>query len=59
MNGNSEVFSLDNENWTLAKILRRFIWHDRIHARAIVRILQKQQSQGFIQDYKDPFCFQL
>jgi len=58
-NGNSEVFSADNESWTLAKILRRFIWHDRIHARAIVRILQKQQSQGLIQDYKDPFCFQL
>jgi len=58
-NGNSEVFSADDENWTLAKILRRFIWHDRIHARAIVRILQKQQSQGLIQDYKDPFCFQL
>jgi hypothetical protein len=58
-NGNSEVFSIDNENWTLAKILRRFIWHDRIHAKAIVRILQKQQSRGLIQEYTDPFCFQL
>ncbi len=25
------------ERWTLRKLLRRFIWHDRIHARAMYR----------------------
>ena len=27
-----------DEDWTLRKLLRRFIWHDRIHARAMVRM---------------------
>lgn len=27
------------EDWTLRKLLRRFIWHDRIHARAMVRMM--------------------
>lgn len=26
------------ENWTLRKVLRRFLWHDRIHARAMFRM---------------------
>ncbi len=26
------------ESWTLRKVLRRFIWHDRIHARAMHRM---------------------
>ena len=26
------------ENWTLRKVLRRFIWHDRIHAKAMYRM---------------------
>ena len=26
------------EDWTLRKVLRRFIWHDRIHARAMYRM---------------------
>lgn len=26
------------ESWTLRKVLRRFIWHDRIHARAMYRM---------------------
>ena len=25
------------EEWSLRKVLRRFIWHDRIHARAMYR----------------------
>ena len=25
------------EFWSLAKVLRRFLWHDRIHARAMWR----------------------
>ena len=26
------------EDWTLRKVLRRFLWHDRIHARAMYRM---------------------
>ena len=29
------------ENWTLRKLLRRFIWHARIHARAMVRMMAR------------------
>lgn len=30
-----------DECWTLRKLLRRFIWHDRIHARAMVRMMRR------------------
>ena len=26
------------EQWSLSKVLRRFIWHDRIHAKAMYRM---------------------
>ena len=26
------------ENWTVRKVLRRFLWHDRIHAKAMYRM---------------------
>ncbi len=29
------------ETWSLRKVLRRFIWHDRIHARAMCRMARK------------------
>jgi hypothetical protein len=58
-NGNSQLFEVDNEQWTLKKILRRFIWHDRIHGKAIVRILHKQKLLGLIGDYQDPFHFHI
>ena len=29
------------EDWTLRKVLRRFVWHDRIHARAMYRMAVK------------------
>lgn len=29
------------EDWTLRKLLRRFIWHDRLHARALVRMVRR------------------
>lgn len=29
------------ELWTLRKVLRRFLWHDRIHARAMYRMAAK------------------
>ncbi len=30
-----------NEEWSLRKVLRRFIWHDRIHAKAMYRMAIK------------------
>ena len=30
-----------DEDWTLRKLLRRFIWHDRLHARAMVRMAKR------------------
>ena len=30
-----------DEDWTLRKLLRRFIWHDRIHARAMERMRKR------------------
>ena len=27
----------DGEQWTMRKTLRRFLWHDRIHAKAMWR----------------------
>ncbi len=57
--GNSVLFNLDNEKWTLKKILRRFVWHDRIHGKAIVRILEKQKQLGIISAYPDTFSFAL
>lgn len=30
-----------DEDWTLRKVLRRFIWHDRLHARAMERMRKR------------------
>ena len=30
------------ENWSLRKVLRRFLWHDRIHAKAMYRMAVKR-----------------
>ena len=30
-----------DERWTLMKVIRRFIWHDRIHAKAMWRMAKK------------------
>lgn len=42
------------ENWTLRKVLRRFLWHDRIHAKAMYRM-----AVGVFGKNKviNPFCF--
>ena len=57
--GNSRVYDVDSELWTLKKILRRFVWHDRIHGKAITKILAKQKRLGLIESYEDPFHFAL
>ena len=53
--GTSSVYEVDNEPWTVRKVLRRFVWHDRIHGRAVTRILRKQKQLGLITGYADPF----
>ncbi len=57
-NKNSIIFDVDNESWTLKKILRRYVLHDRIHGKAIVRMLEKQKRQAVIRRYDDPFRFE-
>ncbi len=51
------VYRVDGEDWTLKKVLRRFLWHDRIHARAMARLLIAQQEKGLIMSFDDPFYF--
>ena len=36
------------EDWTLRKVLRRFIWHDRIHARAMYRMAYKTFGNNMV-----------
>ena len=55
----SKIYTLDGEDWTLKKILRRFIWHDRIHGKAIARILEKQLQLRLVDSYEDPFKFNI
>ena len=42
------------EDWSLRKVLRRFIWHDRIHARAMYRMAVKLLGA---ENVANPFCF--
>ena len=42
------------EDWSLRKVLRRFIWHDRIHARAMYRMAIKVFGAEHV---ANPFCF--
>lgn len=58
-NENSKIYTLYGEDWTLKKVLRRFIWHDRIHGKAIVRILEKQRQLRLVDSYEDPFKFNI
>ena len=42
------------EDWSLRKVLRRFIWHDRIHAKAMYRMATKVFGAESIEN---PFSF--
>lgn len=44
-----------DEQWTLRKMLRRFIWHDRIHARAMWRMAKRTFPHAEI---INPFSFE-
>lgn len=41
------------EEWTLRKVMRRFLWHDRIHARAMTRMAGRTFPESAL---PDPFC---
>ena len=43
------------EYWSLRKVFRRFIWHDRIHAKAMYRMVAKAFGAENIQN---TFCFE-
>ena len=43
------------EQWSLRKVCRRFIWHDRIHAKAMFRAAAKLYGKDQI---ANPFCFE-
>ena len=42
------------EEWSLRKVLRRFIWHDRIHAKAMYRMAKKTFGPDVVPNI---FCF--
>ncbi|MGL5676801.1 MAG: hypothetical protein ACRDDX_10340 [Cellulosilyticaceae bacterium] len=44
------------EQWSLRKVCRRFIWHDRIHAKAMYRMAGRLQE---VESVKNTFCFEL
>ena len=39
-----------DEEWSLRKVLRRFIWHDRIHGKAMYRMAVKTFGQDSVPD---------
>lgn len=43
-----------SEQWSLGKMLRRFIWHDRIHAKAMYRMVLKNSGEDCV---INPFAF--
>ena len=51
---NTVVEGSYGEFWSLRKVLRRFIWHDRIHARAMYRMAVKVFGA---ENIANPFCF--
>ena len=51
---NSVIEGSYGEDWSLRKVLRRFIWHDRIHARAMYRMAIKVFGA---ENIANPFCF--
>lgn len=53
---NSVICGSYGEYWSLRKVLRRFIWHDRIHAKAMYRMAIKTFGTDSAEDvYKFGF----
>ena len=51
---NKPVVGSYDEVWSLKKMLRRFIWHDRIHAKAMYRMALKTFGNNSVPNI---FCF--
>ena len=47
---NEVVIGSYDEAWSLRKVLRRFLWHDRIHAKAMYRMAVKTFGEGIVPD---------
>lgn len=47
---NKVVVGNYDEEWSLRKVLRRFVWHDRIHAKAMYRMAKTIFSESEIPD---------
>lgn len=45
-NGIYKYYKYEEELWTIRKVMRRLIWHDRIHGRAIERMETKLEKLG-------------
>lgn len=52
---NPTVSGSYGEEWSLRKVLRRFIWHDRIHAKAMYKSAKKLFPTAPV---ADPFSFE-
>lgn len=51
---NEVVIGSFGEGWSLRKLIRRFIWHDRIHAKAMFRMACRVFGS---ENVANPFCF--
>ncbi|MBQ8821974.1 MAG: hypothetical protein IJZ82_04985 [Lachnospiraceae bacterium] len=47
---NKVILGSYDEEWSLRKVLRRFIWHDRIHGKAMYRMAVKTFGAGSCAD---------
>lgn len=47
---NRVILGSYDEQWSLRKVLRRFIWHDRIHGKAMYRMAIKTFGEGAVPD---------
>lgn len=45
---NSVLEGSYGESWSLRKLLRRFLWHDRIHAKAMYRMALREFGAGTV-----------
>ena len=48
--GNSVIEGSYDELWSLRKVIRRFLWHDRIHAKAMYRMAVKTFGSDSIEN---------
>lgn len=47
---NPTAWGAPPEEWSAAKVLRRFLWHDRLHAKALFRMAEQTFGPGHLPD---------